>query len=149
MAEISERTYDFTDIRARVGTTNITILAISYKLNREIGKGRDNSPKKKYRTRGYIDPDGSIRIHLHDLDAFIDALKAVSPTGAPGDATFEVSATYGTDDQPTRTDTFERCILMDIDVSHEAGSDGLEATLPIDIGDIIYNGTRFFNDAAQ
>lgn len=146
MAVIDTRTYDFSDLRVRVGQTTFKVLGVSYKLNRTIGKGRDNTPKKSYRTRGFMDPDGEIRMYLHDRDDFFNALVAASPTGAIGDAEFEVTATYGTDNQPTVTDILTGCTLMDVDSGHEAGEDPLEVTYPIDIMDIEFNGKRFFND---
>lgn len=148
MAVIDTRTYDFSDIRLRVNQTSFKLLAVSYKSNREVGKGRDNAPKVVYRTRGFSDPDGEIRMYLHDRDDFLAALQDTSETGAFGDAVFEVTVTYGTDNQPTITDKLTGCILLDVDISNDAGSDALEVTFPIDIGDIEYGGRKFFNDPA-
>jgi len=146
MATIDTRTYDFSDIRVRVGQTTFKVLAVSYKFNRTLGKGRDNTPKKSYRTRGFIDPDGELRMYLHDRKDFLAALEAASSTGAYGDAEFEVTATYGTDGQPTVTDILTGCTLMDVDSGHEAGEDPLEVTYPMDVMDIELDGKRFFND---
>ena len=146
MAMNDTRTYDFSDVTARIGQKTFTLLGIKYKLNRTMGKGRDNAPKKRYRTRGYIDPDGELTIYLHDRDDFLEFLESESPTGAFLDAEFDVTATYGTDNQPTLTDVLEGCQVMDIDLSAEPGEDPLEITIPVDIMDIVLSGRRGFND---
>lgn len=149
MTEVNGRTYDFSDVQLRVGGNAplaLEILAISYKSNREVGKMFANGPKKAYRTRGRIDPDGEMRIPLHQRTTLLAALAAASPTGAFGDATVEVTVVYGSDNQGTMTDTLTDVIVMDIDNAAEEGTDGLEVTIPIDIGDIDYDGYKFFND---
>lgn len=149
MAKVNNRDYDFSDIQLRVegkAPVAITIKAVAYKLNRTVGKLFANTPKKLKRTRGQLDPDGSIRIPRYQLDDLLDALAESSETGAYGDALFNVTVTYGTDNQETQTDVLEDCLLLDIDTSHESGVDGLELTLPLDILDISYNGKKMFND---
>lgn len=147
MGEINGRTYDFSDIQLKVNgetVTNVEILGISYNLNRTVGKMRANGPKKRYRTRGYTDPAGEFRIPLHQRDALLDALVAASETGGFGDASVEITVTYGTDNQPVMTDTLEQCTILDISDEGEEGEDGLQVSIPIDIIDIDFNGKRCF-----
>lgn len=151
MAEVNGREFDFSDVTARIGgdsPTTFTLTAVSYKLNRSLGKLYANTPRKVRRTRGQIDPDGEFSVPLSDRDDFLAALAAASPTGAFLDATFDITVSYGTDDQPVINDTLEGCVLLDVDMSGEEGTDPLSVTLPMDIGDIVYNDLRPFNVAS-
>lgn len=151
MGEVNGREYDFSDIEARIGGDSpqvFTLTAVAYKSNRTLGKLFANTPRKIRRTRGQIDPDGEVSIPLSDRDEFLAALAAASPTGAFGDAKFDITVSYGTDGQDAINDTLEDCMLLDVDMSGEEGTDPLGVTLPLDIGDVLYNTLRFFNVAS-
>lgn len=149
MTEINGRTYDHSDITVKFGgnaPVSLEVLAISYKYNRTVGKLFANTPKKIARTRGRQDPDGELRIPLHQRDVLLAAAAAVSPTGAFGDAEADITVTYGTDNQETITDVLEGVQILDVDGGSEEGEDPDEVTFPLDIMDLNLGGRYMFNE---
>lgn len=137
---INGKVYDFSSIEAVAGPQTFTNLQeVSYSDSLEPGILRGTSAKKKGRTRGEYDAEGTISIYKGDLATLLQTLSALG-LGGYMEAEFDINVTYSEGLDNVVTDTLIGCRITDIEDSHSQGSDALTVSLTLDVMEISRNG---------
>lgn len=87
------------------------------------------------RTRGQVEPDGSLEGYLDEIDELITTLG-----NGYKEIPFDVEVSYTKVDSAIKVDQLIGCRIIDIESSHSQGPDGLKNKLPLDIMKIIRSG---------
>lgn len=137
---INGKVYDFSSIELVAGPQTFTNLQeVTYSDSLEPGILRGTSAKKKGRTRGEYDAEGTISFYKGDLSSLLSTLAALGK-GGYGEAEFDINITYSEGLDNVITDTLVGCRITDIEDSHSQGSDALTVSLTLDIMEISRNG---------
>jgi hypothetical protein len=138
---INGNTFDFSSIEITIGALSYTnVTEITYSDSLEPGILRGTSAKKKGRTRGEYDAEGSITIYKADLATILAELAALG-VGGYMEASFDVTVTMseGLVSIPV-TDSLVGSRITNIEDSHSQGSDALMSTLTLDLMELSRNG---------
>ena len=137
---INGKIYDFSSIELVAGPQTFSNLQeVSYSDSLEPGILRGTSAKKKGRTRGEYDAEGSITIYKGDLSQLLATLAALGKGGYM-EAEFDINATFSEGLDNVMTDSLVGCRITDIEDSHSQGSDALTVALTLDVMEISRNG---------
>jgi|GEM_PF-2975386 len=109
---------------------------IKYTSKREIGSFRGASPRRRGRTRGTIDFEGSIVLWKYMFDLLVQDF-------GPGwmEEVFDIVVSYGQDDQPLTIDTLVEVTFNNVETGTSEGADPIEVSLGLDLMNILYGGT--------
>lgn len=112
--------------------------AISYKASQAIGKVRGKGHRKKRRTKGESDSEGSFTLLKAEADLLIQAL---GPGFMTGKRDFPITAQYSeTGESQIITDELHECRITDVENNPSQGSEPATVTFTIDIGWVTLNG---------
>jgi len=112
--------------------------AISYTASQEVGKVRGKGHRKRGRTKGESDSEGSFTLLKAEADLLIQAL---GPGFMTGKRDFPITVSYSeTGESQVITDELIDCRVTSIENSREPGTDAAAVTFNIDIGQVILNG---------
>ena len=128
---VNGRDWDFTSIELKVGTRVFPAISISYEDPREIGKLFGNSGTKRGRTRGRVDPSGSVEMYKSDMTDMLEYM--TTEYGGYYEGDFVATVTYGNNGQATQTDVLVGCTLVNVGDDHSDGVDALTESADLDI----------------
>lgn len=125
-----------------LGTVTKFLNEVEYTDGHERGMGRGTSGRKKLRTRGETDPEGSMTLYRKAWDELLEQLrvKAAELGVAVRDLPFSMTISYADNGQPTRTDVLEDCLLGEVSTNPSEGTDPAMVEVALDIMKIRWNG---------
>lgn len=120
------------------GVDEEEFIAITYTSSQEIGKVRGKGHRKRGRTKGESDNEGSFTLLKKHANALI---KRLGPGFMTGKRDFPIAVSYAeTAEAQIITDDLEGVRIINVEDTREPGTDAAAVQFNIDIGRILYDG---------